>query len=71
MYKTVEKELKRIVKWVEKETGTDISDFLYDAYENYEYNEDGEKATCRYIVNGLWNEADMFVDLFKEQTIVS
>ena len=65
MYKTVEREIKKIVKFVEKETDVDISDFLYDAYENYEYNDDGEKATCNWIINGLWNEADNFVEFNK------
>ena len=66
MYKTVEREIKKIVRYVERETGSDISDFLYDAEKNYEIDEDGNKATCSCIINGLWNEADNYVDMVKE-----
>lgn len=61
MYKTVEKAIYRIAKEVKKETGSDITDFLFDASENYEYNDDGRKATCQWIINGLENEADNFI----------
>ena len=67
MKKTVEKEIKRIAKYVEKETGSDITDYLYDAAENYEYDDDGEKATCQWTINGLWFEADKFIELKKEE----
>lgn len=67
MYKGVEKEIKRIARYVEKETGSDITDFLYDAAENYEYNDDGQKSTVDYITRGLWNEADMFIRLKEEE----
>lgn len=67
MYKTVEKAIQRIAKRVEKETGGNILDFLYDAAENYEYDHDGNKATCDFIIRGLENEADMFVRLKKEE----
>lgn len=66
MYKTVEREIKKIVRYVERETENDISDFLYDAEKNYEIDEDGNKATCSWIINGLWNEADNYVDMVKE-----
>lgn len=68
MKKTVKKEIYKINKWVKKETSdeTDILDFLFDAEENYEYNDDGEKATCDYIIRGLWNEADIFITAWKE-----
>lgn len=68
MKKTVEKAIVKINNWVEKQTekGVDITDFLYDAEENYEFNEDGEPTTCDWIINGLWNEADMFVDVWKQ-----
>lgn len=61
MYKTVEKAIYRIAKEVREETGSDITDFLFDASENYEYNDDGGKATCQWIINGLENEADNFI----------
>ena len=68
MKKTVEKEIYKINRWVKKETSgdVDILDFLFDAEENYEYNDDGEKETCDYITRGLWFEADNFVDVWKE-----
>ena len=66
MYKTVKKEIEKIRKYVEKETGIDIIDFLYEAEENYEIDDDGNKATCSWIINGLWNEADNYVDYWKE-----
>ncbi len=62
MQKTVKRAIERIAKRVVRETGVDISDFLNDAYYNYEYNEDGEKATCDYIIRGLENEAENFLD---------
>lgn len=67
LYKTVEKAIARINRRVEKETGNSILDFLYDATDNYEFNEDGEKSTCDYIIRGLENEADMYMDLIKEE----
>lgn len=68
MKKTVEKEIYKINRWVKKETNgdADILDFLFDAEKNYEYNDDGEKATCDYIIRGLWFEADNFIDVWKE-----
>lgn len=62
MKKTVESAIKRIARRVKRETGVDITEFLYDAAENYEYDEDGNKATCRYIINGLEHEADKYID---------
>ena len=47
MYKTVEKAIYRIANKVKKETGSDITDFLFDASDNYEYDDDGRKATCQ------------------------
>ena len=35
--------------------------FLFDASDNYEYDDDGRKATCQWIINGLENEADNFI----------
>ena len=67
MYKTVEKAIRRIARSVERETGSDILDFLYDAADNYEYDEDGNKATCDWIIRGLEFEADMFLDLKREE----
>ena len=69
MKKTVEKEIYKINRWVKKQTHdeiVDITDFLFDAEENYEYNDDGEEATCDYIIRGLWHEADSLVDLWME-----
>lgn len=68
MKKTVEKEIYKINRWVKKETKNDVDilDFLFDAEENYEYDDDGKNATCEYIMRGLWSEADSFVDLWKE-----
>ena len=66
MKKTVEKEIYKINKWAKKETGVDILDFLFDGEENYEYDDDGNKTTCDYIIRGLWNEADNFVDFYKK-----
>lgn len=67
MYKTVERAIHRINREVERETGTGILDFLYDAAENYEYDDDGNLATCDYIIRGLENEADMFIRLKHEE----
>lgn len=61
MYKTVEKAIYRIAKEVRKETGNDITDFLFNISENYEYNDDGKKATCQQIINSLEYQADCFV----------
>lgn len=71
--KTVEKAIYKINRWVKKETteNTDITDFLFEAWENYEYDEDGNKATCEHIIRGLWNEADMFIDVWKENNEVT
>ena len=63
MYKTVEKAIKSIAKRIQREYGRDILDYLYDAADAYEYDFDGNKATCDFIINGLENEADKFVDL--------
>lgn len=63
MYKTVERAIQRIAKRIKKEYDRDILDYLYDAADAYEYNFDGEKATCDFIINGLETEADKFVDL--------
>lgn len=65
MKKTVESAIGRIARRVKRETGVDITDFLYDAAENYEYDEDGNKSICRYIINGLENEADNYIDFWK------
>lgn len=65
MKKTVEKAIHRIARRVEKETGNDILDFLYDAADNYEYDDDGNKATCEWIINGLENEADNYIEFIK------
>ncbi len=67
MYKTVEKAIKRIARYVERETGSDITDFLCDAADNYEYDFDGNKATCDFIIRGLENEADMFIRLKEDE----
>ena len=66
MYKTVEKAIKRIAKETERVTGVNIIDFLYDAAENYEYDFDGNKATCDFIIRGLEHEADNFIEFNKE-----
>lgn len=66
MYKTVEKAIRRIARKVERETGSNILDYLYDAVGVYEYDEDGRKATARWIINGLENEADNFIDAYHE-----
>ena len=63
MYKTVEKAIARIAKDVERQTGANIADYLYDAVINYEYDDDGEKATCEWIINGLEYEAEKFLEL--------
>ena len=68
MYKAVERAIKRIARRVEKETGSNIEDFLYEASYNYEYDDDGNKATCDWIINGLENEADNFIR-FKEENV--
>jgi len=62
MKKTVKSAIERIARRVKRETGVDITDFLHDAAENYEYDEDGNKATCHYIINGLEHEADNYID---------
>ena len=67
MKKTVEKSIARIVKRVKKETGSDITAFLYDAVKNYEYDDDGKPATCDWIIRGLENEADNFCDFAKRE----
>lgn len=67
MKKTVEKAILRIARRVKKETGGDITDFLYDAAENYEYNDEGDPATCEWIIRGLENEADMYCDLIRKK----
>ena len=69
MMKTVELAIRRISRRVDKVTGghDTILDFLYDAAENYEYTEDGKKATSEYIINGLYTEADNYIDLLKQQ----
>lgn len=66
MYKTVEKAINRIDNRVIKELGYGIEDFLYDAAENYEYDMDGNKATCDYIIRGLENEADNYIRFVNE-----
>ncbi|MBQ6518554.1 MAG: hypothetical protein IJI14_07535 [Anaerolineaceae bacterium] len=67
MKKTVEKAILRIAKRVKKETGGDITDFLYDAAENYTYNDEGKPSSCDWIIRGLENEADMYCDLIAEK----
>lgn len=67
MKKTVEKAILRIAKRVKKETGGDITDFLYGAAENYEYDDEGKPASCYWIIRGLENEADMYCDLIAEK----
>lgn len=65
MKKTVEKAILRINNRVIREVGSGILDFLYDAEYNYEYDEDGNPATCDFIIRGLENEADMYIDFLK------
>ena len=67
MKKTVEKAILRIARRVKKETGGDIIDFLYNAAENYEYNDEGKPSTCDWIIRGLENEADKYCDLIAEK----
>lgn len=67
MKKTVEKAILRIARRVKKETGGDIIDFLYDAAENYAYNDEGKPSSCDWIIRGLENEADMYCDLIAEK----
>ncbi len=66
MQKTVERAIKRICREVEEETGCNIIDFLSDAYYNYEYDDEGKKATCDYIIRGLEYEAEKFLDVWHE-----
>lgn len=66
MYETVEKAIDRINNRVIKELGYGIDDFLYGVAENYEYDMNGNKATCDYIIRGLENEADNFIRVAKE-----
>ncbi len=65
MKKTVRDAIKRIARRVEKETGTDITEYLEDVVEVYEINDYGKPATCTYIIRGLETEADIFVDSVK------
>lgn len=41
-------------------------DFLEDAVKIYEYDEDGNKASDQYIINGLYHEAEKFFELQEE-----
>lgn len=66
MYKTVEKAIDRINNRVIKELGCGIDDFLYGVAENYEYDMDGNKATCDYIIRRLENRADNYIRIAKE-----
>ena len=68
MRKTIEKAIYQINRWAKKETknNIDIVDFLYDAEERYECNSDDRRATCDEVINGLWLEAEKFVDIWKE-----
>ena len=70
MKKTVEKEIRKILKYVAKETNgaADIEDFLIAAAEEvYDFDVDtGKPATCEHIINGLWNETDNFLAVWKE-----
>lgn len=62
--KTVKTAIQRINRRVMKETGDDISDFLYDAVETtYEYDDEGKKASSEYIIDMLESEANTYIDV--------
>jgi len=66
MTKTVEKAIKRIAKRVEKETTVYIDDYLEDCVSIYEVTEDGKKASSEYIIKGLENEANKYIDYCRD-----
>ena len=72
MKKTVEEAIYRINRRVKRETAPDVEflDFLFDAHDVYEYDEDGREATCDYIIRGLEHEADIFVEFWRNENEV-
>lgn len=65
MFKGVQKEIKKIQKWVSSVTdGANIEDFLNDAAETY--MDTLEDPSVASINDGLWWEADRFVEVWKE-----
>ena len=65
MFKGVQKEIKKIQKWVASVAdGANIEDFLNDAAETY--MDTLEDPSVASINNGLWFEAEKFVETWRE-----
>ncbi len=74
----IKSELRKALRYVEKETGNDISDFLetvteeyWDEHKCYQENDEFYKFSDEEIeentIEDLWNEAENYVDFFKER----